>query len=156
MAEEKILKRSEVPEEYTWNLKDMFESDEAWLAEYEALKVYPAEVAKLQGTLGESAENLLAYFKNEDELSVRLETLYTYASCSGDQDMSNAKYQDFRGKAMATIVAIESASAFATPEIMAIPEEKLNAFYAECPELETYRRTIYKIRRRAAHILSKE
>ena len=29
MAEEKILKRSEVPEEYTWNLKDMFESDEA-------------------------------------------------------------------------------------------------------------------------------
>lgn len=156
MAEEKILKRSEVPEEYTWNLKDMFESDEAWIAEYEALKVYPAEVAKLQGTLGESAENLLTYFKNEDELSVRLETLYTYASCSGDQDMSNAKYQDFRGKAMATIVAIESASAFATPEIMAIPEEKLNAFYAECPELETYRRTIYKIRRRAAHILSKE
>ena len=156
MAEEKILKRSEVPEEYTWNLKDMFESDEAWLEEYEALKVYPAEVAKLQGTLGESAANLLEFFKKDDELSVRLETLYTYASCSGDQDMSNAKYQDFRGKAMATIVAIESASAYATPEIMAIPEEKLNAFYAECPELETYRRSIYKIRRRAAHILSKE
>ena len=156
MAEEKILKRSEVPEEYTWNLKDMFESDEAWLEEYEALKVYPAEVAKLQGTLGESAANLLEFFKKDDELTVRLETLYTYASCSGDQDMSNAKYQDFRGKAMATIVAIESASAYATPEIMAIQEEKLNAFYAECPELETYRRSIYKIRRRAAHILSKE
>lgn len=156
MAEDRILKRSEVPEEYTWNLKDMFESDEAWLEEYEALKVYPAEVAKLQGTLGESAANLLEFFKKDDELSVRLETLYTYASCSGDQDMSNAKYQDFRGKAMATIVAIESASAYATPEIMAIPEEKLNAFYAECPELETYRRSIYKIRRRAAHILSKE
>ena len=156
MAEQKILKRSEVPEEYTWNLKDMFESDEAWLEEYEALKVYPAEVAKLQGTLGESAANLLEFFKKDDELTVRLETLYTYASCSGDQDMSNAKYQDFRGKAMATIVAIESASAYATPEIMAIPEEKHNAFYAECPELETYRRSIYKIRRRAAHILSKE
>ncbi len=156
MAEQKILKRSEVPEEYTWNLKDMFESDEAWLEEYEALKAYPEIVAKYQGTLGESAENLLAYFRQEDELECRLETLYTYASCSGDQDMSNAKYQDFRGKAMATVVAIESAGAFATPEIMAIPEEKLNAFYEECPELETYRRSIYKIRRRAAHILSKE
>ena len=156
MAEEKILKRSEVPEEYTWNLKDMFESDEAWLAEFEALKAYPEIVAKYQGTLGESASTLLEYFKKEDELSERLETLYTYASCSGDQDMSNATYQDFRGKAMATIVAIEAAGAFATPEIMAIPEEKLNEFYAECPELETYRRSIYKIRRRAAHILSKE
>lgn len=156
MAEDKILKRSEVPEEYTWNLKDMFESDEAWLAEYEALKAYPEIIAKYQGTLGESAANLLAYFKLEDELHVRLGTLYTYASCSGDQDMSNATYQDFRGKAMATLVAIESAGAFATPEIMAIPEETLNAFYAECAELETYRRSIYKIRRRAAHILSKE
>ena len=25
--------RSQVPEEYTWNLSDMFESDEAWFAE---------------------------------------------------------------------------------------------------------------------------
>ncbi len=76
MADQKILKRSEVPEEYTWNLKDMFESDEAWLAEYEALKAFPAEVAKYQGKLGESAENLLAYFKGEDELTVRLENIY--------------------------------------------------------------------------------
>lgn len=156
MAEQKILKRSEVPEEFTWNLKDMFESDEAWLAEYEALKAYPEVIAKYQGTLGESAAKLLEYFKLEDELAVRLETLYTYASCSGDQDMGNAVYQDFRGKAMSTVVAIESAGAFATPEIMAIPEDALNSFYAECPELETYRRSIYRIRRRAAHILSKE
>ena len=51
MAEEKILKRSEVPEEYTWNLKDMFESDEAWLAEFEALKAYPEIVAKYHDML---------------------------------------------------------------------------------------------------------
>ena len=46
---EKILKRSEVPEEYTWNLKDMFESDEAWLSEFEALKAYPEIIAKISG-----------------------------------------------------------------------------------------------------------
>lgn len=156
MAEQKVLKRNEVPEEYTWNLKDMFESDEAWFAEYEALKEYPAKIAEYQGKLGKSAENLLAYYKLDDELTVRLEKLYTYASCSCDQNMSNSKYQDFRGKAMNTGVELSSASAFATPEIMAISEDTLNSFYKECPELETYRRSIYKIRRRAAHILSKE
>ena len=36
MANYPILPRSEVPEEFTWNLGDMFESDAAWLAEYEA------------------------------------------------------------------------------------------------------------------------
>ena len=38
-------KRSEVPEELTWNLKDMFESDEAWMAEYEELKKVPEQIA---------------------------------------------------------------------------------------------------------------
>ena len=155
MAKE-ILKRSEVPEEFTWNLKDMFESDKAWLEEYEALKEMPAKVAAFRGKLGESAANLLAAFKVDDELNVRLEKLYGYASCKCDQDTANSTYQDFRGKAMSVIVAISSAGAYTSPEIMAIPEETLNRFYEEKPELETYRRSIYKIRRRAEHILSPE
>lgn len=39
---------------------------------------------------------------------------------------------------------------------MAIPEDTLDRFYKEEPELETYRRSIYSVRRRAAHILSDE
>ncbi|MBQ1223613.1 MAG: oligoendopeptidase F [Oscillospiraceae bacterium] len=154
MADKKIPKRSEVPESSTWNLKDMFESDEAWLAEYEVLKAYPEKISAMAGTLGASAENLLAYFKLEDEIEVRLSKFYGYASCISDGDTGNNFYQDFRGKATATYVAISSAAASATPEIMAIPEDTLNGFYAACPELETYRRVLYRIRRRAAHILS--
>ncbi len=154
MSEPKILKRSEVPEKYTWNLKDMFESDEAWLAEYEALKSVPEEAAKFQGKLGNSAEELLSYFKLSDELLVRLRKLHCYANCIADEDMANAKYQDFRSKATSIMVEISAADAFADTEILAIPEETMEKFYKDCPELETYRRSIYKIRRRAAHILS--
>ena len=156
MAEQKILKRSEVPEEYTWNLKDMFGSDEAWLEEFEALKEYPAKIAVFQGKLGESAKNLLDFFKLDDEITLRAGKLHGYASCKSDQDTANGTYQDFRGKATSCFVALSSASAFATPEIMSIPEDVLDGFYKECPELEIYRRTIYSIRRKAAHILSKE
>ncbi|MBE6683906.1 MAG: oligoendopeptidase F [Ruminococcaceae bacterium] len=152
----KILKRSEVPVENTWNLADMFESDDAWLAEYESLKSLPAEIAKFTGKLGESAKNLLDYFKLEDEIELRLTPLYGYASCKGDEDTANGFYQDLRGKAMSTYVAIAGAASFATPEIMAIPEETLESFFKSEPELETYRRPIYRIRRRAAHVLSPE
>ena len=147
-------KRSEVPEAYTWNLKDMFESDEAWMAEYEALKDMPAKIAGYQGRLGESAETLLEYLRAQDELELRLSPFYGYASCKNDQDQANAVYQDMRGKAMSCIIAISSAGAFATPEIMAIDEDRLNLFYVAQPELETYRRSLYQIRRRAAHLLS--
>ena len=154
MAENTIPKRSEVPEEFTWNLKDMFESDEAWYKENEALKEMPGRIAAFQGKLGESAETLLSFFRLQDEVELRLSPLYGYASCKNDQDQGNSVYQDMRGKAMSTFVAISSAAAFSTPEIMAIPEDTLNLFFVAQPELETYRRSLYRIRRRAEHILT--
>ena len=146
--------RAEVPENFTWNLKDLFENDEAWLAEYEALKALPEEIAAFRGHLGDDAETLLRWMRLNDESELRFGRLYGYASCKSDQDTGEAKYQDFRGKAMGLIVAVSSASAFAAPEIMALEEDRLNLFYIAQPELETYRRSLYQIRRRAAHILS--
>ena len=150
----KVLPRDQIPEEFTWNLKDMFESDEAWFKENDALKELPAQILSYRGRLGESAETLLAIFRLQDETEVRLGTLYGYASCKSDQDTGNGFYQDMRGKAMSTLVAVSSAAAFASPEIMAIPEDTLNLFYVAQPGLEEYRRSLYQIRRRAAHILS--
>ena len=154
MTNQSIPKRSEVPEEMTWNLKDMFESDQAWMAEYEAMKEFPAKIAAFQGTLARSAQDLLAWFRLQDELELRLSVLMGYASCKGDEDTGNSFYQDVRGKAMNVYVSIASAAAFATPEIMAIADETLDRFYAQQPELETYRRSLYQIRRRKDHILS--
>jgi len=154
MTNQSIPKRSEVPEEMTWNLKDMFESDQAWMAEYEAMKEFPAKIAAFQGTLARSAQDLLAWFRLQDEIELRLSVLMGYASCKGDEDTGNSFYQDIRGKAMNVYVSIASAAAFATPEIMAIADETLDRFYAQQPELETYRRSLYQIRRRKDHILS--
>ena len=154
MTNQSIPKRSEVPEEMTWNLKDMFESDQAWMAEYEAMKEFPAKIAAFQGTLARSAQDLLAWFRLQDEIELRLSVLMGYASCKGDEDTGNSFYQDVRGKAMNVYVSIASAAAFATPEIMAISDETLDRFYAQQPELETYRRSLYQIRRRKDHILS--
>ena len=105
-------------------------------------------------SLGDDAETLLSFFRLDDEASLRLSKLYGYANCKSDQDTGNGTYQDLRGKAVGTLVAVSSASAFATSEILAIDEDRLNLFYIAQPALETYRRNIYSIRRRAAHILS--
>ena len=156
MENEKIPLRSEVPEAETWDLRDLYPTDEAWLAEYEDLKTMPERAAAFQGKLGKSAEDLLLWFRLQDEIQERLSRFHTYASCKSDQDTGNGTYQDFRGKAMGTYVAVLSACAFATPEIMAIDDDTLNLFYAAQPELLGYQRSLYQIRRRKAHILSPE
>ena len=156
MDNEKIPLRSEVPEAETWDLRDLYPTDEAWLKEYEDLKTLPERAAAFQGKLGRSAEDLLLWFRLQDEIQERLSRFHTYASCKSDQDTGNGTYQDFRGKAMGTYVAVLSACAFATPEIMAIDDDTLNLFYAAQPELLGYQRSLYQIRRRKAHILSPE
>ena len=151
-----IRKRSEVAAEFTWDLTDIFPSDEAWRAEYEALRPYTEAVAAYQGRLGESAETLLAYFRLDDELNVRIGRLYGYANCKADEDTSNGFYQDLRGKALSLSVTLSGAGAFAASELLALSDETLTRFYAEQPELATYRRPIERVRRRRAHILSPE
>ena len=151
-----IRKRSAVAAEFTWDLTDIFPSDEAWRAEYEALKPYAEAVAAYRGRLGESAETLLAYFRLDDELNVRVGRLYGYANCKADEDTSNGFYQDLRGKALSLSVTLSGAGAFAASELLALSDETLTRFYAEQPELATYRRPIERVRRRRAHILSPE
>lgn len=147
-------KRAEVPEEFTWDLTDLFESDEAWQKENESLRGLGEKLLSFRGRLGESAGTLLAFFRLEDELELRASPLMVYAHCKGDQDQSDNFYQDMVGKARSTLVALSAAGSFSTPEIMAIPEETLEGFFRQEPALEEYRRSLYQIRRRAAHILS--
>ena len=155
MAEERLRKRSEVPVEYTWKLEDLFESDQAWMDEYEALGSVPEKAAAFQGKLNNS-KDLLAFFRLQDEIELRLEKLFVYSSCRSDEDTGNNYYQDMSGKARGVAVAIMGAASFSGPEIMAIPDEDLERFYNEEPGLETYRRSIYSIRRMKAHMLSAE
>ena len=115
-----ILPRSEVPEEFTWDLRDVFASDEAWNEELEALKAYPERLAAFAGTLGESAKTLLDWFTLSDEITVRVSKFVQYASCRSDQDVGNSFYQGMRSKAFSTAVALNSAGSFEASEIMAI------------------------------------
>ena len=125
MSTKAIPKRSEVPVEDTWDLSDIFPTEEAWQAEFEAMKELPAKAAAFRGTLGRSAKDLLAWFRLQDDISVRLTKLHGYANCHSDEDTADSHYVDMKSKAMSVIVAISAAAAFATPEIMAIPEDTL-------------------------------
>jgi len=58
------------------------------------------------------------------------------------------------GKLMGVLTAVGAAFSFATPEIMAIPEEALEGFYKAAPGLERYRRYLNNERRRREHTLS--
>ena len=150
----KVLKRCEVTKADTWNLQDIFLTDNDWLNEYEQLKPLLSKILSFKGKLHQDAKTLLNFFELQDDIDVRLGKLYSYANCSSDVDTANSFYQDLRSKAVSLITEFSAALSFAKAEIAAMDNSLIESFFAQEENLCVYRRSIYSIKRRMSHILS--
>ena len=97
----KIPQRSEVPEEFTWDLTHVFPSDEAWQTEFEAVREAAKALPGYAGRLGESAGTLLEFMELSIGIEDRLGRLFNYAQRKTDQDTRVGEYQALSGKIMA-------------------------------------------------------
>lgn len=152
----KIPAREEINPALTWAIEDLIPSDEAFQIELEKLTEYGGSLASFQGALKNSATTLLSFFKLYDEASLQLDKVYGYAERKSDEDTRNSHYQGFASQAASALVALESSVSFLEPEILELPEEALESFYQQEPELSTYKRAITEIRRKKDHILSQK
>lgn len=159
MAKEKVKtlpKRSEVPVEYTWRLEDIFPTDEDWEREFGEIKKLLPKAQEFKGTLGESAGRLLELLRFQEQVYFRLGKLYTYAHMRYDQDTTNQFYQGLNARANTLHTEAASAFSFVVPEILSIPEEKIERFLEENQELQLYRHYFDKINLKRPHVLSPE
>ena len=155
MAEiKRIPERSEINEKDKWAIHDIYATDELWEEDLKKARGLLPRITAFAGKLGESAEGLLDFLKLQEEVAVLADALGNYALRRSDEDARVSKYQAMVGNVMSAYVELDAASSFATPEIMAIPDETMERFYAECPALTQYRRYLDDIRRRRAHVLS--
>lgn len=151
-----ILERKDVPEEFRWKLEDLYETDEAFETEYQALSADYKVIAAYAGKLAESAQMLLEYLRAKDKIGVRLERLYAYANQKSHEDLGDSKYQDMASRMATLYVQIFSATSFENPEILAMSDGLIETFIHEQPELEEYRHYLEDIFRQKPHTLSAE
>lgn len=149
-----IRARSEVDSQDKWAINDIFATDDAWRAELARAKSYTQQAACYRGRLSESGKTLLEFLELDDEISLAVDALANYAQRRSDEDTRVAAYQEMTAQVTRFVVELQSATAFETPELMAIDEGVLEQFYQEVPELERYRLSLNRIRRRRAHVLS--
>lgn len=155
MAEiKKIPERSEISEKDKWAIHDIYATDEAWEEDLKKARGLLPRIASFAGRLGESAGVLLDFMKLQEETSLLTDAIGHYAMRRSDEDARVSKYQAMVSNMMSAYVELGAAASFATPELMAIPDETMEQFYADCPDLERYRRYLDDIRRRRAHVLT--
>ncbi|GAB3059854.1 oligoendopeptidase F [Virgibacillus ainsalahensis] len=155
-ATKEVPKRSELPQDLTWKLEDIFETDEAWEKELKNLQEAIPEVEKYQGKLADSSQTLYELLKLQDELSERLGKLFTYAHMRSDQDTTNSFYQGLNAQAENVLTKASSSMSYIVPEILAMDESKLKGFLEEKEELQLYKKTLDEITRQRPHVLSEK
>lgn len=144
--------RSEMNPEFMWDLTPIYESDDAWRAALKDAEASVAALADIPGTLGRSAEALKNGLDRVYAVSEVAERVYAYAMLKKSEDGGNPASQEMEARAISMLVALQTATAFISPEILSIPRETLNDFMKD-EGLSVYRHMIEDIDRGRAHIL---
>lgn len=143
--------RSKIPDQYKWNLTDIYPNDAAWLEARQRLVAEIPSVAIFRGRVAESPQSLLACLELISRLDKELNRLYSYASMQSDLDTRNATAMAMKQEMGAIEADFAAAISFIEPEILTMSKETIDAFIARAPGLEIYRHLLYEKLRRKEH-----
>jgi oligoendopeptidase F len=153
---QKIPRRDQVPAEHTWDLTTIYADIAAWDQDVARLDQMLPEVAALQGTIGQGADQLLRALTLRDEVFNILYSLYIYASHRKDSDSTDPSGQALDERAGSLVARISAALAFIEPEILAIAPDTIAAWLDQEPKLKIYDYELAELARQREHIRSAE
>jgi oligoendopeptidase F len=154
LEQQRLKSRAETPEASKWHLEDIFSNNDQWEKEFSHVEKLLGEGQKFEGHLVDTPDTLIACFEWMDDLSLRIEEVYSYARMRRDEDNRNGTYQALTDRAGALAVKVGSATSFVVPELLAMPEGRLEEFRATSEKMGLYNQALEDILRKKEHILS--
>ncbi|MDZ5473838.1 oligoendopeptidase F [Bacillus sp. 31A1R] len=139
---EKRLTREEVPVEQTWNLNDLFTSEEAWEAGIKEIENTLPDFTVFKGRLHESASTLLTCLEKQEELQKKIVLVSTYASLRQSGDGTNPVNQGNSSKIGALLSKVSASLSFINSEILTIDESVIEQFIKEEAGLVPFQRNL--------------
>jgi oligoendopeptidase F len=146
--------RNQIPDQFKWNLADIYPNDAAWRSAKEALAAQLPELGQFQGKLGSSPAALADALDRFYGLDKTLSRLFVYTSMLADQDTRDSQHQGMRQEMTELGSSFSAQASFIEPEILKLPKGTIEKFVAAEPRLKTYTFYLEDIARRAPHTLS--
>jgi oligoendopeptidase F len=148
--------RSEIPENHTWRLEDLYASDAAWRAEKERLAGEMDKVLQFKGTLANSAADLLACLQFNSLFSKEFTRLYSFAFMKSDQDTRDSDYLAMKQEVQQMATDFQTRASYIEPELLEMDKATIEKFMAEKPELNEYQMYLLDLQRKKEHRLSEK
>jgi oligoendopeptidase F len=150
----KERERALIPENYKWDLTDIYPSDNVWQEAKQKLITDFARISGYAGKLSESADQLLNCLELLNRLRKDCIRLTCYASMMSDLDTRNAKYLAMDQEMEQIGSDFSALSSFIEPEILRINPGMIDRFLGEEPRLGIYRHILDDILRKKDHTRS--
>jgi oligoendopeptidase F len=151
-----VPERSEIADEYTWDLTDLFADDEEWEDAYEAVEDRLDELAAYEGRVTEDADTLQEVLELRESIMRQVSNVAAYARMRKDEDTTNQTYQALAARSQSLAADASSAASFIEPELQELDREDIDEFVAENPELEPHEHYFDDVLRMKPHTRSAE
>ncbi|MFC7185473.1 oligoendopeptidase F [Halorubrum yunnanense] len=151
-----VPERAAIDEAYKWDLRDIYEDDEAWETAYEAVADRIDELRDYEGRVTEDAATLLELLELREEIFRELQQVTTYARLRGSEDTRNQEYQAMSARASSLSSEASSALSYLEPELQSLTEAGVGEFLESEPALEAYEHYLNDVLRMKAHTRSAE
>ena len=149
-----IPERKDTDPRFRWHIEDYYKTDADWEAAYTVVEAAIPGLEAYAGTLGGSADFLLFCLWKYEEISQKLDQVYTYANMRLHEDSANAHAQAMAAKAETLLIRYSAAASFLVPEIIAIPERRLDVFRSSNKAFQHFEQFFDDILRQKEHTLS--
>jgi oligoendopeptidase F len=146
--------RTAIEDKYKWNLADIYPDEAAWRRAKDTIRRELPSMRRYQGQLASSPQVLFEALEEANRLDKEMARLSVYAGMLADQDTREAVPQGMQQEMQQLTADFKAATSYIEPELLRAGLEKLEAFIAAEPRLQTYSFYLHDIARRAAHTLS--
>lgn len=148
--------QSEQSDGYVWDLTDIYPSVDAWDQAMTDISERIAALSDLQGTLGNSADAMLAAMTEISATNKEAIRAYVYTSLERDADQRQADAQERFGRARQLLTDLDEATSWISPEVLEVGEARVHQFIAAEPGLADFEFMLNDILRKAPHTLDQK
>ncbi|MFO7695182.1 MAG: oligoendopeptidase F [Vicinamibacterales bacterium] len=145
--------RSEIPDEYKWDLSSIFPTWQAWDDAFVRLESLIAAFAERRGSLESGPEALVGAFQAMDELGQLAYAVWYYPSLAHDEDQRNNDVGARRQRVQILMARWQQATSWLNPELLMLPLERVREWMAGSATLAVYRFAIENLYRLQEHVL---
>lgn len=153
---EKEKNRSEIDEQFKWNIDKMFSSMDEIDKCIENVKEIVSDLVKYKGKIMESGTNLYNMYQKLNDYNRKIINLYVYSHMLCDSDTKNVENQSLKMQIDKFYEDTSEKLSFILPEMLEYDFDYVLKLISEEPKLELYKFDLEKTYRYKEHTLKAE